>query len=51
MTDKEFLEEKIRQTKKFLTYIISEYEGDSRDDIIDMLLDSINDAKRRLESM
>ena len=51
MTDKEFLEERIRQAKQFLTYIITEYKGESKDYIIDILLDSINDAKRRLESM
>lgn len=51
MTDKEFLEEKIRQTKEYLLYIMTKYDGDSKEYIVDTLLDAINQAKRKLNEM
>ena len=51
MTDKDFLEERIRQAKKMLEYLVREYEGADKETLIDMLLDSINDARDRLKKL
>lgn len=51
MTEKEFLEERIRQAKLMLEYIVREYDGADKEALIDMLLDSINEAKDRLKQM
>ena len=51
MTEKEFLEERIRQAKQALSYLVREYQGEDKDRLIDMLLDSINEAKNKLEEM
>jgi len=51
MTEKEFLEERIKQAKQALSYIVKEYQGDEKDRLIDMLLDSINEAKEKLKEM
>ena len=51
MTEQEFLEERIRQAKQALSYIVKEYQGDDKDRLIDMLLDSINEAKEKLKEM
>ena len=51
MTDKEFLDERIRQAKMALQYIVREYQGVDKEELIDMMLDSINEAKELLKQL
>ena len=51
MTEKEFLEERTSQAKQALSYLVREYQGEDKDRLIDMLLDSINEAKSKLKEM